>query len=178
MWAVGRPQARAWQSRRGGRQGEEPGCGCCERILPGHGCGLLGLRGLRNGRRRGRGQSRYGRRREERPGCGCSLRVSEGLESRKHGLIDGCRRSWGGRGHGLLKRGGGCMMGLGVSRSGATIGTKSPCAPPARADSIKPRVDAVGAKANGKDKADKRAATGAPTKVVPGAGKELLQSEQ
>ena len=70
------------------------------------------------------------------------------------------------------------MMGLGVSRSGATIGTKSPCAPPARADSIKPKVDAVGVKANGKDKADKRAATGAPTKVVPGAGKELLQSEQ
>ena len=45
-----------------------------------------------------------------------------------------------------------CGTGVGASGSGATGGTKSPHALPARADSIKPRVDAAAAKVNGKDK--------------------------
>ena len=45
-----------------------------------------------------------------------------------------------------------CGTGVGASGSGAAGGTESPCAPPARADSIKPRVDAAAAMADGKDK--------------------------
>ena len=45
-----------------------------------------------------------------------------------------------------------CGTGVGTSGSGATGGTKSPYAPPARADSIKSRVDASAAKADDKDK--------------------------
>ena len=39
-------------------------------------------------------------------------------------------------------------------------------------------MDAIATKADGKNKAGKEAAKGAPTKVVPGAGKELPRLEQ
>jgi hypothetical protein len=57
-------------------------------------------------------------------------------------------------------------------------GTKSSRAPSVGADSIKQRVTDTAANANGKDEAKKGAATGAPTKVVPGAGEELPRLEQ
>ena len=57
-------------------------------------------------------------------------------------------------------------------------GTKSPYAPSTMAYSINERVKATAAKADNKDEADKGATMGAPTKVVPGAGKELPRLDQ
>ena len=65
-----------------------------------------------------------------------------------------------------------------ASGAATTGGTQSPCAPPARADSIKPRVDSDVAKEDDKEDANTGAATGMPTKIVLGTGKELPWSEQ
>jgi hypothetical protein len=69
-------------------------------------------------------------------------------------------------------------VGAGTGGASAVGGTKSPCAPPARTDDIDSRVDAAAAKADGEGDASEGSATGAPTKVVPGAGEELPRSER
>ena len=67
--------------------------------------------------------------------------------------------------------------GVGANGYGTTGGTKSPCAPPARADFINPRVDTAGAKADNRNEANKGASIGALSKVFSGVDKELLRSE-
>jgi hypothetical protein len=96
----------------------------------------------------------------------CILRGSEGLEGRNLNMLDGHKRSLCSRGHGLV---GWCTRAYPARHE-----AQRACVPrPKRVDSIKPKVDAVTAKADDGGNAGKGAAKGAPIKVALVAGKEL-----